>query len=170
MNRNSLPTLSKYIRRARWPLFALLALAPLALLSQSQSAQKNGVEKEEKSAAEAREESGRAEEKAREDEMKRRLAAARTQVPRRSGLRPRPITARAAGFAVSRPLTELAKRTSKASRRKAHVEEEEEKEVAENEVTRVVTPRRRPPPTRPPPEDRSGTRRYSSASPLPTCP
>lgn len=48
MNRNGLPPVSKSIRRARWVLFALLALAPLALVSQNQSAQKNSVEVEEK--------------------------------------------------------------------------------------------------------------------------
>ncbi len=115
MNRNSLPPVSKYIRRARWLLFALLALAPLALLSQSQRAQKTGIEGKEKSAAEAR---------------------------RGAGLSPKPFTARAAGFAVSRPLTEVAKRAPVASRRKSRAEEEEEERnrAPRNKVTRVVTP------------------------------
>lgn len=143
MNRNGLPPVSKYIRHARWILFALLALAPLALLSQSQRAQKSGVEKEGKSAAEARKEPGSAEGKAVDDETKRRLAAARTNLPRQSELRPKPISARAAGFAVSRPLTEVAKRATEPSRRKSRAEEEEEERnrAPRNKVTRVVTPR-----------------------------
>ena len=144
MNRHGLPPVSKYIRRARWILLALLALAPLALLAQSQGAQKNRVGEEEQSAAEARKESGGAEEKAADDETKRRLAAARTKAPRQSGVSPEPISARAVGFAVSRPLAEVARRASKASRRKAHVEEEET-EAAENEVTRVVSPQAQAP-------------------------
>ncbi|MFL6256303.1 MAG: hypothetical protein ACJ74T_14960 [Pyrinomonadaceae bacterium] len=139
MNRNSLPPVSKNLRLARWILLALLALAPLALLSQSQSAQKNRAGGEEKSAPEARKESGGAEEKAVDDETKRRLAAARTKAPGKSGLSPEPNSARAVGFAVSRPLAEVARRASKASRRNARVGEEEH-EVAENEVTRVVSP------------------------------
>ena len=141
MNRKGLPPVPKYLRRARWILLALLALAPLLLLSQGQSAQKNRVDKEERSAAEIRKESGEAKETTVDEEAKRRHAAARAKAPRRSGLSPEPISARAARFAVSRPLTEVARRAPKASRRKARVkEEEEEHEAAENEVTRVVTP------------------------------
>jgi hypothetical protein len=142
MKGNGLPPVTKYIRRARWILFALLALAPLAPLSQSQRAQKNSVGRGEKIAAEPRRESGRIEEKTVDDETKRRLAAARTKAPRPSGLSPEPISARAAGFAVSRPLAEVAKPAPAASRRKSRAEEAEEErnKVPRNEVTRVVTP------------------------------
>jgi hypothetical protein len=118
----------------------LLTLALPALLSQSQSAQKYSVEEEEKRTVEARKESGGAEEKAVDDETKRRLAAARTKALRQSGFSPEPISARAVGFAVSRPLAEVARRAPKASRPQARVEEEKHK-VSENEVTRVVSPR-----------------------------
>src|ERR1044072_5108774 len=106
MNRKGLPPVPKYLRRARWILLALLALAPLALLSQSQRAQKNRVDKEEKSATELRKESGEAKENTVDEETKRRHAAARAKETRRSGLSPEPISARAAGFAMSRPLAE----------------------------------------------------------------
>src|SRR5215210_782432 len=141
MNRKDLPPVSKSLRRTKWILFALLVLIPLALLTQSQSAQKRAVREEEKSAAEARRKARRAGEeeggnKADEAEERRRLAA-RPRAFRQSGLSPEPVSAQAVGFAVSRPLAEVARQTSKVPRRKVRVDEqveEEEHEAAKNEV------------------------------------
>ena len=123
-------------------LFTLLLLAPLALLTQSQYAQRNRVRREEKRAAEAREKVEQAKREAGvdTDEAKRRLAA-RPKAFRQSGLNPEPVSAKAVGFAVSRPLTEVAGR--QAPRKKVRAEilvDEEDHEAAENRVTRLVTP------------------------------
>src|ERR1044072_6479922 len=140
MNRKDFPRVSKSLRRTRLILFALLLLAPLALLTQSQYAQKNRVRREEKRTAEARKKSSKTKEEAGVDvdEAKRRLAASPKPF-RQSGLSPEPISAQAAGFAVSRPLAEVAKQTSRQKVR-AEILEEDEHEAAENHVTRVTTP------------------------------
>src|SRR5215207_5608328 len=138
MNRNDLPPVTKTLRRTRWILFALLVLAPLALLAQSQYAQKNGLRGEEKRAAAAGRKSKGAEEEAAEAAVRGRFFS-RAKPSRRSELSPTPISMPAAGFAVSRPLSEVAKRAPKATRRAERLGEEEDDETSENEVTRVVS-------------------------------
>src|SRR5215204_1448781 len=110
MNRKDFPRVSKSIRQTKLVLLALLVLAPLALLTQSQYAQKNRVRREENRTAEPRKKSAKAKEEAGidDDEAKRRLAAAAApRAFRQSGLSPAPISAQAVGFAVSRPLAEV---------------------------------------------------------------
>src|SRR5215213_6890710 len=130
---------TKIKTRTRWIMLALAALLlPLTLISQSGSAQKARVRREEKKAAESMKKA--AEKIPTTDEEKLRLAAAaRPKTFRQSGMSPEPISSQAVGFAVSKPLAEVAR-----NQRRAVLTEEdrerEEHEAAENPVTRVISP------------------------------
>src|ERR1051325_2328624 len=131
-------------RRTKWTLLALVALlVPLALI-QSGSAQRNGLRREEtKDAAESQR---KADEKPpTPDEEKLRLAAAmRPRGFRQSGLSPEPESSQAVGFAVSKPLAEVARNQRKpTAAEREEARQEEDREAAENRVTRVVSPQAR---------------------------
>ena len=117
---------TKINTRTRWIMLALVALlVPLAFIAQSGSAQKGRVRREEnREAAERREKKEAAELRRKteqtaapgSDEEKLRLAAAaRPKAFRQSGLSPEPLSAKADAFAVSRPLSEVAKNQRKAA-------------------------------------------------------
>ncbi len=129
-----------FTRRTRWLLLILIAiLIPLGLLSRSGSAQKDGPSRESKKTA------VRAEEKApTDDEEKLRLAAmARPKAFRQYGSSPEPLSSQAVGFAVSRPLAEVARNQTRAAQESERAKKETARaagKTSKNPVTRIVSP------------------------------